>query len=81
MARILKALEQSDRDLLIAQTHALKSTSALVGASCLASQCRLVEERLRTGADIAPLEKLIQDMPEILEATIEQIQKKSNASV
>lgn len=81
VARILGALEQSDREMLIAQTHALKSTSALVGASCLASRCRLVEEGLRTGADIESLEKVIRAIPEIFETTIEQINRKTGSSV
>ena len=81
VARILEALEQSDRDMLIAQAHALKSTSALVGASCLAARCRLIEERLRTGAGIASLEELIAAMPVIFEATIKQINQKTGPGV
>jgi CheY-like chemotaxis protein len=77
IARILEAQEQSDRDMLIAQAHAFKSTSALVGASCLASRCKLMEEQLRAGADLASLEPLIQAMPEIFEATIGQIHWKT----
>ncbi|MFH2115659.1 MAG: response regulator, partial [Spirochaetota bacterium] len=81
VARILEAREHMDRDKLIAQTHALKSTSSLVGASCLASRCRLIEESLRTGSDIVSLEELIAAMPVIFEATIEQINRKSGSCV
>jgi signal transduction histidine kinase/DNA-binding response OmpR family regulator len=80
IARIQEALEQSDHDMLIAQAHALKSTSALVGACCLASRCRLIEESLRTGADIASLAELITAMPEIFEATIEHINQRTKQS-
>jgi CheY-like chemotaxis protein/HPt (histidine-containing phosphotransfer) domain-containing protein len=79
--RIQEALQQSDRELLIAQAHALKSTSALVGASCLASRCRLVEEGLRTGAGLESLAEVITTMPAVFDATIEQIQHKTCSSV
>ena len=73
--QIQKALQSSDRKTIISQTHALKSTSALVGASCLSARCRVLEESLRKDAELASLTQLITTMPDLFEATVNQIRQ------
>jgi signal transduction histidine kinase/CheY-like chemotaxis protein len=58
LAALRAAVSQSDPQLLRSVVHSLKSSSANVGAKRLSEHCRVIDMKLRLGADPADCETL-----------------------